>query len=163
MSAKNIPSPQTFMFAWVSLTHAGAFLLQGIDAAMREEFGLSIAEQDLLSQLSLRGDRLRFVDLSQRMNISKPGVTKMIDRLEKMKLVERRPSTKDRRAINAVLTKKGTALVPKTRSLLRGWVKAHFGDFLTDQEHVRLTGLLRKVLEGNNRWQVQEAQLKACR
>lgn len=147
-----------YMFAWVSLIHSGSYLLLTLDRAMRGEFGLSIAEQDMLSQLGLRGEMLRFVDLSERMNLSKAGITKMMDRLEKDGLVRRQPAAQDRRALNAVLTKKGEELVGKTRTLLRGWVKAHFADFLTESETRQLTGILQKILAGNGRWEIHQRQ-----
>lgn len=152
-------SPHQYMFAWASLIHSSSYILLGLDRAMRDEFGLSIVEQDLLSQLSLRGEKLRFVDLSERINLSKAGITKMMDRLEKGGLVKRQPSAQDRRAINAILTKKGEELVGKTRTLHRGWVKSHFADFLTEGEIRQLTGILQKILEGNGRWEIHERQL----
>ncbi len=151
-----------YMFAFTCLTHSASFLILSLDRAMRKEFGLSIAEQDLLSQLSARGEKLRFVDLSERMSLSKAGITKMMDRLEKEGLVKRQPSTQDRRALNALPTKKGEALVGKTRTLLRGWVKTHLADFLSENEIRQLTGILQKVLEGNGRWEIHQRQLTKC-
>lgn len=149
-----------YMFAWVNLLYSAGFLLTGLNKEMREAFGLSIAEQDLLSQIEFRGDKLRFVDLSQRMNLSKAGITKMMDRLEKMKLVKRMPSAKDRRALNARLTKKGEGLVPRTRHLLRGWVKEHFAAHLSDREIRQLTDALQKVLAGNERKEFLNQQVR---
>lgn len=58
-------------------------------------------------------------DLSQELHISAPTATGIIDRLEKSGCVKRAPDSKDRRAINIMLTKKGIRFARSLRLTIR--------------------------------------------
>ena len=87
--------------------------------AMRWRFHEAFAEADLtLQQYNvlriLRGagkDGLPTLDIAERMIERTPGITRMIDRLEKKGLAERRRSTEDRRQVLCHLTPEGRKLV----------------------------------------------------
>lgn len=151
------------MLAWASLIHAGTFLAAALDRHLREELGLSVIEQDLLSQVDKSGGTLRMVDLSRLTFLSKAGITKMVDRLEADGYVVRRPSKEDRRVINAELTDHGREVLGRSRRLLRAWVGANFAEHLSARETRDLGAVLRKLLEGHGRWEGQMAHLRGHR
>ena len=52
------------------------------------------------------------------MDVRPPTVTGIVDRLEKQKLVARKPDEKDRRVINISLTKKGESVAKKFKDIM---------------------------------------------
>ncbi len=163
MAEESAREHHEYMLAWASLIHAGTFLAAELQAHFKEELGLSLPEQDLLSQVDKSGGRLRMVDLSRLTFLSKAGITKMVDRLEFGGLVARRPSREDRRVINAELTDEGRDVLERSRRLLRAWVKANFSAHLSPEEIRELGGTLRRILEGHSRWEDQMLHLRGYR
>jgi DNA-binding MarR family transcriptional regulator len=79
------------------------------------QFGISGAQWGVLRTLhraEVAGEpSLRLTDVSRRMLIRPPSVTGLVDRLEKVGLILRCPSTDDLRVKNVALTKDGRELV----------------------------------------------------
>ncbi len=77
----------------------------------------TMAQFDILAQLSRGNDGTTLMDLSRRLLVTAGNVTGMIDRMERDGLVERRPDPKDRRVTRVHLTEKGKrlaeAVIPK--------------------------------------------------
>lgn len=65
-------------------------------AKMLNEIGLSFPQYMLLNQLALLG-AISMTEISDRLGITKPAVTNLVDRLEKKKYLRRLPHPKDRR------------------------------------------------------------------
>ncbi len=151
---------QDVMLAWVSLVHAGTYLPAALSSHLQESLGISLAEQDLLSQLEKSGGQRKMTELARIIYLSKAGVTKMVDRLERAELLERVPSESDGRVTKARLTSKGRRRLSKSRELLAAWVKANFGGHLSDEQVLALGGALQRVLVGHGRWAGQMAHLR---
>lgn len=60
-----------------------------------------------LYYLGLDGDELSQKELSSKMHIKESTVARLIDRMAREQLVERKQNKNDRRVINLALTKKG--------------------------------------------------------
>lgn len=148
------------MLPWVALTHVATFLLQGLDEELGSRVGLSILEQDFLSQLERRGGGQKMTDLARALLLSKAGLTKLVDRMEAEGLVERSPSSDDRRVIHVGLTAEGGRRVRRSRRILEGWVEENFGRLLDPGELDALRDAMRKVLEAHGRWEGQMAYLR---
>lgn len=140
-----------YMLTWVRLLQAGTYLPAELGRYMQAELELSLAEQDLLKQLMLGGGELRLSELSQRIFLSKAGITKMMDRLQKAGFVKRVPSKKDRRVIMARLTKRGAIVLERSFELLGTWVQANFREYLDDNQLLTLNDSLGALLEGHGR------------
>src|ERR687893_29993 len=70
--------------AWVLLLTTHAALTRAMDARLRAEHGLSLTSYDLLFALSTAPQqRMRRVDLANRMLISQGGITRLLAGLEK--------------------------------------------------------------------------------
>lgn len=141
--------------SWVSLVHLGTWLPMKLDKHFSEELGISLSEQDLLSQLDMAGGKIRMTELAERLFLSKPGMTRMLDRLEKSKFAKRVQTPGDRRSLSAELTKKGENILSKSRELLLPWVEENFGSRLNKAELKEFGHLLEKILESHNRWEGQ--------
>jgi len=77
-------------------------------APQLDEHGLSFAEFDVLLRLARTpGGRLRMSDLAAQVELSTSGVTRLVDRLEAARLVERAACPTDRRGAYAVVTRVG--------------------------------------------------------
>jgi DNA-binding MarR family transcriptional regulator len=126
---------------------------------LQAEVGLSLAEQDLLKQLMLGGGELKLSELSQRINLSKAGITKMMDRLQKAGFVKRVPSKTDRRVIMARLTKRGAIVLERSFELLGPWVETNLRQHLDDNQLLALKDSLEALLKSHDRWEGQVQHL----
>jgi MarR family transcriptional regulator for hemolysin len=111
------------------------------------EFGLSNAKLELIEVLGCcRGDRACLYDLGDRLGVTRPNVTKLVDGLERAGLVERLPHPGDRRMVQAHLTSRGHKLarvaLPRRAERIRAlW------EGMDDAELELLVDLLRRALE----------------
>lgn len=139
--------------AWLNLVQANSVVSARIEARLDAGCGLSLAEHELLIRLSQAPDtQLRMYDLASLLLLSKSGITRVVDRLEKRNLVARKMSDTDRRVVLACLTDEGAELLEQARPFIAGGVDEYFSSHLTDDEIEALRGVLRKVLEGNGEW-----------
>lgn len=88
--------------------------LAGPFDALFKETGLSEATYNVLRILRGAGERGRMCgEISEHMVARVPDVTRLVDRLEKSGLVERRRCAEDRRAVYVVITELGLLLAAK--------------------------------------------------
>jgi|GEM_PF-364249 len=80
------------------------FEKQGTDYTAR--YNLSMGQSYILCAL-LEEDGSSLTRVGQRANLESSTLTTMVDRLERDRLVERRPSTEDRRTTHLYITNKG--------------------------------------------------------
>ncbi|MCP4612070.1 MAG: winged helix-turn-helix transcriptional regulator, partial [Planctomycetes bacterium] len=78
--------------------------------------------------------------------ISKPQMTRLIDELIDLGMVERHPDETDRRKINISLTVKGKETVEKFRNTIKGVIKTRLAP-LPEKDLVELSTALKTVLE----------------
>lgn len=132
--------------AWVKLLRGHATLTRQMDAALREQHGLSLNEFEILLQLWHAGDeRLRRVDLAERLVVTQGGITRLLAGLEGQGLVKRQSCDEDARIVYTALTDAGER---KLRSARRGHladVKRLFSDHFSDAELEQLAGLLARL------------------
>jgi DNA-binding MarR family transcriptional regulator len=73
-------------------------------------------------------------DLGERTQLDSATLTGIIDRLEGMELVERRPNPADRRAIMVCLTETGTAVAKKIQSIMLDANREFLRELSEDEE-----------------------------
>lgn len=88
---------------------------------------------------------IRPTDLAGRSLLTKSGVTRAIDRLERDGLVERTACPTDGRAFHIVLTASGRHLLKRSAPGHIRAVAAHFADPLSPHELAVLTTALEKI------------------
>lgn len=109
---------------------------------------VSITQTQIFTIITIaEGAPIRLSELSQKLNISAPTVTGIVDRLEKMRYVRRIPDRADRRAINVDLTPKGRALAKKFKSTITSKWKELLAR-LPEQEQEQYAAILRKIQRG---------------
>jgi MarR family transcriptional regulator, 2-MHQ and catechol-resistance regulon repressor len=95
------------------------------------------------------GTRLRMVDITRQLCVSKSGVTQLVDRLEEAGLVVRESCTSDRRLTYARLTDRGEEALCSAEPIWAPVVQEHFSRHLTSADIRCVRAALDKVLEGN--------------
>jgi DNA-binding MarR family transcriptional regulator len=148
-SAAAVPDvAPTKMAAWRAFLEAHARILEVLARELREEESLPLAWYDVLVQLQEAPDgRLRMQELAEAVLLSKSGLTRLVDRMERMGLVRRAACPDDRRGILAELTEAGLDTLRRTSSThLRG-VEEHFASHLTDEEAAVLARLLGRLTD----------------
>ena len=139
--------------AWLNLVQAHSVVSARMGARLEAGCGLSLPEHELLIRLSQAPERhLRMYDLASLLLLSKSGITRVVDRLERRGLVARKMSDTDRRVVLACLTEEGAELLEQARPFIAGGVEEFFSSHLEEDEMASLRAILRKVLHGNGEW-----------
>src|SRR4029450_11981982 len=120
--------------AWRAFLRAQSELIRTLDRELQAEQGLPITFFDVLAQLPQAGGRLRMSELADAVLLSRSGVTRLVDRMEREGLVKREHCPTDRRAMYATIPPAGKRALAKSRPVhLRG-VAQHFARHLTPEE-----------------------------
>jgi len=135
--------------AWRSFLRAHALLSRKLEADLVAAHDLPLASYDVLLQLAESdGRRLRMTELADRVLLSRSGLTRLVDRLERDGLVERQACANDARGTLAVLTDAGFCRLREAAPThLRG-VAEHVTSRLTEAELDQLQQLMVKLLDG---------------
>ncbi|GAB3988476.1 MarR family winged helix-turn-helix transcriptional regulator [Nocardioides marmoraquaticus] len=94
--------------AWITLLKVATWLPQRLDGQLQRDAGVSLAEWQVLSWLSMAPERTaRLSLLGSRASVSLSHLSRVVSRLERAGWVQRRPDPDDGRATLAVLTSAG--------------------------------------------------------
>jgi DNA-binding MarR family transcriptional regulator len=134
--------------AWRTFLRAHAQVTRRLEADLLAEHDLPLAWYDVLVQLVEAPDhRLRMTELADRVLLSRSGLTRLVDRMERDGLVRREACDSDARGLFAVLTDEGyDRLRQASRTHLRG-VHDYVISRLTAQELTQLGVLLGKLID----------------
>jgi DNA-binding MarR family transcriptional regulator len=123
------------MRAWQAFLSAGALIDRRLDQQLKEDAGISHLQYEILVRLSATDDHeMRMTELADALLNSKSGLTYQISQLEKAGLVRRRSCTSDDRAVYAVLTEAGQALLDRAAPGHVALVRELFVDVLTPDQ-----------------------------
>ncbi|MCW2777731.1 MAG: transcriptional regulator, MarR family [Frankiales bacterium] len=141
-----VPLTRGELAAWRSFLRAHATVTRRLEAELVAEHELPLASYDVLVQLSEAPQRaLRMTDLAERVLLSRSGLTRLVDRLERDGLVTRQACPDDARGTLAVLTDAGLErLRAAWPTHLRG-VAEHVTGKLSADELVVLEELLGRL------------------
>lgn len=134
--------------AWVGFLRSHDAITGTLDRDLERGHGLSLRSYDVLVQLSLAGDRgRRMSELADAVLLSRSGLTRLVERLERAGLVQRRAGDPDSRQTFAVVTEAGLdMLADATETHLRG-VAERFLDRLTEDQLALFADAGRRLLE----------------
>ena len=132
--------------AWRTFLRAHSTVTRRLEAELMAEHDLPLASYDVLVQLSEAPDRrLRMTELADRILLSRSGLTRLADRLERDGLMTREACSSDARGTLAVLTEAGLDRLRKAwPTHLRG-VQEHVTGRLSADEMGQLGALLGKL------------------
>ena len=100
------PRPEA-VAAWAALLVAHRHLTSSLDAELRRDAGMGLDDYDILYQLRLAGAPLSMTELADRVLISRPTATRIVDRLVDRGWVDRDVDPDDRRVVRVALTSDG--------------------------------------------------------
>lgn len=134
--------------AWTCLLRAHSAITRELERDLRDQHGLTLSDYDVLVQLARAPRaRLRPVELARVVLLTRSGVTRLVQGLERARLVERVPCPDDLRGSLVQLTPTGRGVLrDASRTHLEG-VKERFADHLDDAELRTLADLLGRLLD----------------
>ncbi|SEC37674.1 DNA-binding transcriptional regulator, MarR family [Streptomyces sp. 3213] len=153
--------------AWTAFTNAHALLYRRLEQRLKQDFGMSGLQYEILARLSGAPDReMRMAELAGALVNSKSGLTYQIGQMEKSGLVRRRSCPSDERAVFAVLTEEGTAVLERAAPGHVEMVRELLFDALThDQVQALADGLSevsRRMSDGSGEARCSAADDKEC-
>jgi DNA-binding MarR family transcriptional regulator len=134
------------MRAWRSFLEAHARVVDALARELKEVEDLPLPWYDVLVQLHEAPQRrLRMQELAEAVVLSKTGLTRLVDRMERAGLVVREPCPDDRRGTYAELTDAGYERLRQTAPThLRG-IDAHFTSLIDAAEAETLARVLERI------------------
>jgi DNA-binding MarR family transcriptional regulator len=121
--------------AWAVLLTAHATLIEKIETALAEAKLPPLAWYDVLWELEkAEGGKLRMHELARRVVLSRSNLTRLADRLENAKLIEREDTPHDRRGYHCVITRVGLAVRRKIWPVYKTEIERLFSKHITVEE-----------------------------
>ncbi len=123
--------------AWRGFLRVHAALSRQLDAELTAAHGLPLSAYEVLLFLAdAPGGQMRMSDLADSVLLSRSGLTRLVDRLERDGLVRRRACPGDTRGFNAVITDAGASASRRPQGTHLDGVRRRFLDRLSDEEKV---------------------------
>ena len=121
--------------AWAVLLTAHATLVERIEEALAEAELPPLAWYDVLWELEKAPDgKLRMHELARRVVLTRSNLTRLADRLEHAKLIERADTPHDRRGYDCVITRAGLAMRKKMWPAYKAQIERLFSRHITVEE-----------------------------
>lgn len=128
------------------MLRAHAELTRALDAQLALEHKLPLSSYEVLLFLAdAPGGRMRMSDLAESVLLSRSGLTRLVDRLEREGLLKRERCESDARGLFAEITPAGRELFDAARRTHLDGVRALFLDRFSRDELRTLGGLWQKL------------------
>jgi DNA-binding MarR family transcriptional regulator len=135
--------------AWRGMLRAHAALTKALDADLEAAHGLPLSSYEVLMYLNdADGHRMRMRDLAASVILSRSGLTRLADRLEREGLIRRESCDSDARGAFAVLTPAGAELLAVARATHLAGVRSMFLGHFSDAELETLGEAWDRVVPG---------------
>jgi DNA-binding MarR family transcriptional regulator len=139
----------TELGAWRGMLRVHSALVRELDAELLDKNDLPLSSYDVLIYLQAAPDkRLRMAELADSVLLSRSGVTRLVDRLEREGLIVRDACTSDGRGLFAVLTDKGEEVLARARPAHLAGVRERFLRHFTEEELLTLARFWERVHPG---------------
>jgi DNA-binding MarR family transcriptional regulator len=146
-NSSGAPFSDDELAAWHGMLTLYSRVMRDLDRDLLVSHQVSVREFDVLITLFNAPDRrLRMSDLAQRVMLTPSGLTRMVERLERARLVERRTDPGDARSFHAMLTDPGAQRLDEARATHNAVIRSHFTDRLRVGELQELGAIWGKVL-----------------
>ncbi|HST54575.1 MAG TPA: MarR family transcriptional regulator [Solirubrobacteraceae bacterium] len=132
--------------AWRGLVRAHASLAKRLDAELDRAHSLPLTSYEVLHYLEdASTGRMRMCDLAEQAQLSRSGLTRLVDRLERDGLLERCSCSHDARGAYACLTDQGRERLCAARGTHLSVVREHFLSRFSEHELGALAELWDRV------------------
>jgi len=126
---------ETHADAWIGLLETHKRLTRALDAELETAHGLTLSGLEVLGRLAAAPGRcLRLSDVAAATGLSLSRISRIVDTLCARKLVQRRASPGDARAVDAHLTDRGLELARTAQATHFASVQERFFDQLDTAE-----------------------------
>ena len=123
---------------------------RALDRDLQRQAGLTLAEHHLLAIVNESDPQgIRPTDLQLLSTLTKSGLTRAVDRLETLGLIDSRVCPTDARGQLLVLSPKGRQKMRRAAPDFFRSVARHFADHLTERETETLMNALERVAAAN--------------
>lgn len=142
---KNLSSIQ--LKAWRLFLTASAKTVDKIDASLREADQIPLNWYDVLIELHEAPDnRLRMSELAERVLLTRSGLTRLVDRLEKKGYLTREIDPEDRRSFYAIITEDGTQAMRQAWPVYALGIHDLFAKHLSQDDAQQLVDIFERIL-----------------
>jgi DNA-binding MarR family transcriptional regulator len=136
--------------AWRGLLRAHACLAKRLDAELEQAHRLPLSSYEVLHHLQeASGGRMRMCDLAEQAQLSRSGLTRLVDRLERDGLLERCSCAHDARGSYACLTDSGRERLEEARLTHLAVVREHFFSRFSESELSTLADMWERIAPCN--------------
>ena len=132
--------------AWRGLLRAHSCLAKRLDAELEQAHGLPMTSYEVLHHLEeASGGRMRMCELAEQAQLSRSGLTRLIDRMERDGLVERCSCAHDARGSYACLTGAGRERLQEARGTHLAVIREHFFSHFSEAELGTLADMWERI------------------
>jgi DNA-binding MarR family transcriptional regulator len=136
--------------AWRGLLRAHACLARRLDGELEQAHGLPMTSYEVLHHLDeALGGRMRMRDLAEQAQLSRSGLTRLVDRLEREELLVRCSCEHDARGSYACLTERGRERLEDARVTQLAVVREQFFSHFSELELSVLADMCERVAPCN--------------
>jgi DNA-binding MarR family transcriptional regulator len=138
--------PPQQITAWRDLLAYNAEVMFRIERDLKAKGAIPLAAYDVLIELEKAAEKkMRMYDLAEACILTKSGITKIVNTLEKQNLLKRERCQDDKRGFFAVITHKGSFAVRKAWLVYKKCIEKYFTSALSDSEIAQLGKILPKL------------------
>ncbi|HEY7836053.1 MAG TPA: MarR family transcriptional regulator [Solirubrobacteraceae bacterium] len=136
--------------AWRGLLRAHSCLAKRLDAELERAHSMPMTSYEVLHHLeeANRG-RMRMCDLAEQAQLSRSGLTRLVDRLERDGLLERCSCSHDARGAYACLTEIGRERLQEARATHRAALRSAFFSRFSEEELSMLADMWERIAPCN--------------
>jgi len=132
--------------AWSLFLGAHALALRAVETRLKAAGQPPLGWYDVLWELDRAGGGLRIGELGERLVIEPYNMTRLVDRLEKEKLLKRERAEDDGRGALVALTARGAELRRRMWPHYRKAIEEVFAGALGEKDAEAMTRALKKVI-----------------
>jgi len=150
---QELPEPHPFtpaeFGAWRGMLRVHAAVFRELDRRLLTDHGFGVdAYGVLVTLVGARGCALTIGDLGERRNLTPSGISRSVDRLTKIGLVERKSNPADGRSLLVGLTAQGLTRLRAAQVTHHDIVRRLMLDRLGEEDQRRLAQLWEKAMPG---------------
>jgi DNA-binding MarR family transcriptional regulator len=132
--------------AWRGLLRAHSCLAKRVDAELDRAHRLPMSSYEVLLHLEeASAGRMRMCDLAEQAQLSRSGLTRLVDRLERDGLLERCSCAHDARGSYACLTEVGRERLQEARGTHLSVIRAAFFSRFSEEELTLLADMWERI------------------
>lgn len=135
--------------AWRSFLRTHAHLVRRLEQDLQAHRKIGLGSYDVLVQLAeAPSHRLRMSELAEAVLLSRSGLTRLVDRMQREGLVERQPDPGDARGLFTVLTRAGLKALREASVVHLAGIDTLFVQRLDAAELAEIARLMDKLEPG---------------